>query len=287
MRHKKSLEIGGFTAIREYFYDVLLREECETETSAFRAVSRVEVSHKRDVLVEHFVDFSRSVGKIAETCLKEFFLLKAKTSGTRASIHWAEERVRNLLCDFDPQTSQRGPSVDRWVRTACDGDPEIEYKDQVLRSDWRAPRWTLSNPDGLYPEGTAQNTRLSKSETEKLLNKLFRVLSVTIDRELKGARSLLIVRGGSGKPWPKRRLVRPRTRDQRKDEIAKLKIQQPDLTTLNICREMDRRADRNIKLLPPQTWQTKTGKRLWAELYKHELTKNQVSVYISRISPKE
>ena len=76
-----------------------------------------------------------------------------------------------------------------------------------------------------------------------------------------------------------RRANRPKSRrpDPRKQAIASLFQQDPEMSALQICRAMDRRQDKPAGLAPLPSWNC----RLWQDAYRD--VPQRVQVYISAI----
>jgi hypothetical protein len=73
-----------------------------------------------------------------------------------------------------------------------------------------------------------------------------------------------------------RKKIRRRT-DPRKEAIARLLQEHPEITNLQICREMDKLQDKSTDYTPPRSWPC----RLWWESYLQ--VGNRVHSYISSI----
>jgi hypothetical protein len=73
--------------------------------------------------------------------------------------------------------------------------------------------------------------------------------------------------------------------DPRKVEIASIKASGKNLSCLEICRRMDKKQERDPKLLPLKSWIRKSKDRTWEGNYLNELTRSAVRKYISLIKP--
>jgi len=85
---------------------------------------------------------------------------------------------------------------------------------------------------------------------------------------------------------PKAASVQKRKRnrpiDPRHTEIAVIKARTPGISHLEVCREMDRKLERNPAMGPRDTWVTKSNERTWVGNYNHKKTTSAVRAYVSR-----
>jgi hypothetical protein len=65
--------------------------------------------------------------------------------------------------------------------------------------------------------------------------------------------------------------------DPRKRAIAELLRARPKITTLQVCREMDKRQEHSSVYAPLPSWM----RRLWVEAYRNAQLKNRVESYVS------
>ena len=90
-----------------------------------------------------------------------------------ASVHWASLQITDLI-------EREDRLVDGWIKSVCDkptgltptGSEEFIHK-VIFRTDWRAPRWLVMQPNGnaAYDPSMAWE-RMDESDTKRILESL-------------------------------------------------------------------------------------------------------------------
>jgi hypothetical protein len=73
--------------------------------------------------------------------------------------------------------------------------------------------------------------------------------------------------------------------DALKIAISTIKAKKPGISQLDICREMDKKQEKEKRLRPLASWCEATKKRGWEEIYMDPNTRQRVQSYIAKIKP--
>jgi hypothetical protein len=232
-------------------------------------------------------------GRFLEISLNQNGLIGA------ASVHWASLQTTDLIECEDRL-------VEDWIKSVCDkrsewpvGNSQEFVEKVVFRTDWRAPRWLIMQPNGnaVYDPSAAWK-RMNETDTKELLrylredrwillleSKVSDVAGIAYESHAKRGTSAqnkqprLSAKPEGGTSLSAHQPLMLKYRSGIKRAILGALTKKPIATDAEVCRILDEDGGEDL----PQGWKNRKEDRLFFDAYRNPRTKRKVEIAISKI----
>jgi hypothetical protein len=289
--------------IREDFERVCDAQRDFFQTKCFKELHELAFGLTEPIVFKnHFDACIQRLQQVVVQSFSRFLEIALKQAGTirAAPVHWSSLQTTDLI-------EREDRLVENWIKSVCDkrNDQHTNIDEEfiakiVFRTDWRAPRWLIMQPNGnARYDSSASWDRMNEVDTKRILrymreNRWILLLEATLKDVVGSAYEILAKRADSSqsersenarKPvnattltnTPKPLLLKYRSGIKR--AILRALTDNPVATDAQVCRSLD--ADGGEEL--PAGWRRRKDDRSFFDAYANPETKRKVEIAISKI----